>query len=162
MNAKTHIMSMETQFLSIVFKMSEVSHKLMEKGMEYGMQQNIVSKITPREGQVLFVISRLMVENPEGISLKLLTKNLNITQPATSMIVTSLVNSGFVRRQENPDDRRQMIITLADMGKAHLDAMLQGISKQEFKLIKILLTEEGEAFAKVLNKMHGMLCMGEE
>ena len=52
----------------------------------------------------------------KSVSLVELAKILNLDNSTASRTVNNLVNSGLVRREENPDDRRYILISLTGPG----------------------------------------------
>ena len=71
------------------------------------------------------------------------------TRPTMTGIVDTLEKNGFVTRQPNPDDRRSLLVTLSDKGKAlegsapDLDRIYAGccvgLSTEEFLQLGLLL-----------------------
>ena len=69
--------------------------------------------LNARQGKALVTVSNMTRTTPEGISLKALAERLGTTLPATSVLVDSLVKSGFFERDHSPIDRRAICIRLS-------------------------------------------------
>ena len=71
------------------------------------------------------------------------------TRPTMTGIVDTLEKNGFVTRQPNPDDRRSLLVTLSEKGKALEDSApdlekiyagcCMGLSAEEFQQLGTLL-----------------------
>lgn len=75
-----------------------------------------VNGLTVRQGTALSQVRLLTEENPQGISLKSLAASLQMTVPATSLLVEAMVSKGFFERSTNPTDRRAVCIRLSAKG----------------------------------------------
>ncbi|MGF1572586.1 MAG: MarR family winged helix-turn-helix transcriptional regulator [Sumerlaeia bacterium] len=65
-------------------------------------------------------------------TLKQLAFSLNISHPSASQMIDRLVDMGLVSREQNPEDRRQIILSLSDQAqagvKAHEDSIVNQIT----------------------------------
>lgn len=78
---------------------------------------------------------------------------LRLSHSAASRAVDRLVRDGYVRREENPDDRRQKLLTLAPLG-ADLVGEMEGIAADGLhQLILGLADEDREALRGLLARM---------
>jgi MarR family transcriptional regulator for hemolysin len=62
------------------------------------------------------------VYNNEGASLSDVAEHIGLSLPAMSTLVDGLVSRGLMIRQENPEDRRRMTLSLTSLGHAKLDS----------------------------------------
>jgi DNA-binding MarR family transcriptional regulator len=67
---------------------------------------------------------------------------LMLSPSAASRAIDRLVRDGYVRREENPDDRRQKLLTLAPRG-AELLGEMEGVAVERFRALFGML-DEGE------------------
>jgi DNA-binding MarR family transcriptional regulator len=65
------------------------------------------------------------VYNNERASLSDVAEHIGPSLPAMSMHVDGLVSRGLMIRQENPEDRRRMTLSLTSLGRAKLDSAYQ-------------------------------------
>ena len=72
--------------------------------------------LTVRQGSAISQLKLMMEEEPQGVSLKALAKRMQMTIPASSLMVEALVNKQYVQRIPNPDDRRSVLISLTESG----------------------------------------------
>lgn len=100
--------------------------------------------LTMRQGSAISQLKLLLEDAPEGIPLKSLAARMQMSVPATSLLVESMVSKGFFERRPNPDDRRSVLIRLSDRGmqmfeevygqfRARLDAAAREITPQELR-----------------------------
>ncbi len=78
--------------------------------------QKKLQGLSVRQGSAISQLKLLTEENPQGVALKTLAKRLQMTVPATSLLVETMVGKGFFERTPNPDDRRAVCIRLSEKG----------------------------------------------
>lgn len=117
-------------------------------------EQKQMLGLTVRQGSAISQVKLLMDEQPEGVALKTLAKYLQMTVPATSLLVEAMVSKGFFERNTNPNDRRAVCIRLSPKG---LDLFYQVYSHFHDAiddLSKVLTPEEVETLTTIAQKMH--------
>jgi DNA-binding MarR family transcriptional regulator len=91
-------------------------------------------------------------------SLNELASRHHVSAPAVSRLVSTLVERGWVQREEDPQDRRQVVLTLtcegetmwnamAERSTEHLAAMLDDLSPEEMTAMETVLTGLGRVVA---------------
>lgn len=113
--------------------------------------------LTIRQSAALRETKVLTEECPEGISLKVLARSLQMTMPATSLLVEAMVNKGFFVREPNPADRRAICIKLSPKGVQLFEDVFSRLQSGLDKLAVCLTTEEMDAITKAADKMHAAL-----
>ncbi|MDB5057805.1 MAG: MarR family transcriptional regulator [Chloroflexi bacterium] len=78
---------------------------------------------------------------------------ISITQSAASRAVDRLVRDGFVDRHENPEDRRQKLLTLTRPGEVLLDTFEVIMANAVGPVLSVLTAEEHDQFRALLAKM---------
>lgn len=117
-------------------------------------EQKQMLGLTVRQGSAISQVKLLMDEQPEGVALKTLAKYLQMTVPATSLLVEAMVSKGFFERNTNPNDRRAVCIRLSPKG---LDLFYQVYSHFHDAiddLSKVLTPEEVKTLTTIAQKMH--------
>lgn len=117
-------------------------------------EQKQMLGLTVRQGSAIAQVKLLMDEQPEGIALKTLAKYLQMTVPATSLLVEAMVSKGFFERNTNPNDRRAVCIRLSPKG---LDLFYQVYSHFHDSIDEIaeaLSPEEIDTLAVIAQKIH--------
>lgn len=102
--------------------------------------------LTVRQGSAISQLKLLLEDAPEGIPLKVLATRMQMSVPATSLLVESMVRKGFFERRPNPDDRRSVLIRLSERGmqmfeevygrfRAMLDSLAGELTPQELRTL---------------------------
>ena len=75
------------------------------------------SDITIRQVNIMKTVWTLQNENPSGVTLKRLAQDLNLSSATMSETVDTLVRKDILQRQQNPNDRREVLITLSKLSE---------------------------------------------
>lgn len=78
---------------------------------------------------------------------------LQLSPSAASRAIDRLVRDGLIRREENPDDRRQKLITVTPVGRELLGGMDAVFAEQQGQIIGALNEEEQEQFRALIARM---------
>lgn len=126
----------------LLFMLSKVQHRL----------NGHIKRELKREGLSLShgQIGILLVLDRDGqASMGHLSQVLDIDNAATTRLVDKLDGLGFVCRQTNPKDRRQVLITLTDSGQRSAEAV-KAVARDANRRIKEgLSSDELAAFGRV-------------
>ena len=121
--------------------------KIIERIIEnlYLIGRRIAEKKSHLSDKVKITLSQIrvlwLIEENEPVSVKNLAEKLGISGSATTQIVNSLVNTGFLLRKRSPSDRRLLEIVMAEK------------SKKEFELKKeVCIKIFSEIFSNLDNK----------
>ncbi len=79
-------------------------------------QEKKLLGLTFRQGSAMWQVKTMTEKQPQGIALKSLASRMQMTVPATSLLVESMVEKGLFERTPNPEDRRAVCIRLSDKG----------------------------------------------
>lgn len=109
--------------------------------------------LTLRQGSAIAQIRILTKECPQGIALKTLATHLNMTVPATSLLVETMVNKGFFERTPNPEDRRAICIRLSEKGEELCHDVNARMEAELDRLAKDLTQEELSALDSIASKL---------
>ncbi len=104
-------------------------------------QEKKLLGLTFRQGSAMWQVKTMTEEQPQGIALKCLASRMQMTVPATSLLVESMVEKGLFERTPNPEDRRAVCIRLSEKGSeiceqvnanlnARLDALFGHVSPE--------------------------------
>lgn len=118
--------------------------------------------LTMRQAAAIAKVEILTREVPQGISLKTLAKHLQMTVPATSLMVEALVNKGLFERTPNPDDRRAVCIRLSKFGDDIMDKAREHITREIDKVLALMTPEEVDTLRGITDKIWGLYCDGAE
>lgn len=134
----------------------QIVDKLSQKGLATSAKKNValLESLSVRQQKTLFAVITMTKLNPIGVNLKDLAARMNITVPAASVLVESMVQRGFLEREINPNDRRAVCIRISAVGQQIFDVIHQEMTIQVNKLITVITPEEREAFKIIIEKFY--------
>lgn len=104
--------------------------------------------LTVTQFGVLEALLHLGPLNQKALGEKLLKSDGNIT-----FVIDNLEKSGWVERQENPDDRRSMLIHLTPEGKEFISSYFPKHLDRIIKEFDVLSDTELDQLAKICKKL---------
>ena len=93
------------------------------------------------------------IHSKERAPMNVLASNMKVSMPTISGIVDRLVRAGFLRRVEDPHDRRQVVVELTSKGRALIAQFQTAISQRWQEVLLALFSQELEAFYQVVAKL---------
>lgn len=98
---------------------------------------------------------------PQGLTMGELSSRLRVSNGNVTGVVDRLVREGLVARRSPPDDRRRVLISLTDTGRAAfaglageheawIDALLGGLSRPEIDALTGLLQKARASVAEAV------------
>jgi DNA-binding MarR family transcriptional regulator len=130
---------------------SEVARKMLE--VIPAVMSTIRSEMRSRRRSDLSVMqfrTLVYLNLYPGTSLSALAEYLGLTLPTVSQMINGLVEKGVVNRVDSSTDRRRVMLSLTEPGKALLDRSLIGT---QARLAEILLNMEAEDIRAVQRVM---------
>jgi DNA-binding MarR family transcriptional regulator len=137
----------------------EIVDKLSQKGLATSAKKNValLESLSVRQQKTLFAVITMTKRNPAGINLKDLAARMNITVPAASVLVESMVQRGFLEREINPNDRRSVCIKISASGQQIFEVIRQETMVQVNKLALLISPEERTVFEKIIQRFYDEL-----
>lgn len=109
--------------------------------------------LTVRQGSAISQLRLMLEDEPRGIALKDLASRMQMTVPATSIMVDTLVTRGYMERTPNPNDRRAVCIKLTDKGNELFNDIYARFHDEIDRRAEVLTEEELEAFSRIVEKL---------
>ncbi len=152
-------MSENTDVEEVFMMLFEIVDRLSQKGMATTARKNLalLESLTVRQEKTLFAVITLTKHKPIGINLKGLAVRMNITVPAASVLVETMVKSGLLEREVSPTDRRAVCIKISNSGKKIFDVIRQEMATQTNNLASVLSPEERDFFGKIVKRFYEQL-----
>lgn len=94
--------------------------------------------------------------NPKT-NVKQLANKLKITSGAVTQHVEALVQAGLVKRAENPNDRRNVVIVPTAKGRKYLKRMKDHMRENLKEIFSVATNDELEVYVRVLKKINNKL-----
>lgn len=98
--------------------------RILERKLGILEEEVVCCGITMTQCQVLVEIGRV-----KSISLNKLSNLLNVKNSTMSRTVNNLVESGFVKREIDPTDRRYVTISLSESGVSLFNIIEEGMNQ---------------------------------
>ncbi len=127
----------------IIFELSKAEHKIKNYMKKKIKEKNI--QISAGQSGVLF-----MLRQEKNLKMSELSKLLQIDNSAITRLIDRLEKNEMVKREMNPTDRRQYLISITEKGKKGIDIVGE-IAMQTNEKIKEGFSEEDiSVFIRVL------------
>ncbi len=109
--------------------------------------------LTVRQGSAISQLKLMLEEKPQGIALKELAKRMQMTVPATSLLVETLVTKGYTQRTQDPTDRRAVRLTLTEKGLSIFENVYGNFHTEIDTRARALTGVELNTLARIVEKM---------
>jgi len=120
-------------------------------------QEEVFSRFGLNRGEVGALSALRIAGPPHQLSPTRLAKGLMLSSAGVTSRIDRLERRGFVRRRDDPNDRRGVIIELTDEGLAVVDAAVAANSASDRQLLERLEPTEIETLEGLLRKLLGGL-----
>ncbi len=99
---------------------------------------------------VLYYLAR---HRDELLTVSQLATVITLSQPATSQLIDRLLQRGLLMRRENPEDRRQKLISINDEGLALLDRIENHREEKMRELFSCIPADQLARMQNALNEL---------
>jgi DNA-binding MarR family transcriptional regulator len=158
-------------------KETQTTNQIRQQGPSLDMETLTLRELIPHWANMLWLLGmRPMLQNLRDVSLTMsdniilrqlrrrsmtiteVATELSLTHSAASRTVDRLVRDGWVRRVENPADRRQKVLTLTAEGVALMQDIEGKLTAGIEFLAARLSPEEQEQFRRLIARMVAANC----
>ena len=94
-----------------------------------------------------------VLENAEAVAQKELAELLHIRPTSVGELLSRLEQKGWVRRTSSKTDKRKILVSLTDMGKAEVKRARRENALVQGEMLSPLTVEENAAFYRILEKI---------
>lgn len=96
----------------------------------------------------------LLLSKVDSLTQKEISDATIGNEPNTARMISTLVNKGFVKKQQNQNDKREQLVSLSENGK-YLLGKLMPMAIEDNKAVENLITEEEyKTLLSILNKIN--------
>ena len=126
------------------------------------IEQQIGQRLRSRFGTTLARFDYLaqLSRHPLGLRMKVLSRYLMVTGGSVTGLTDQLVSEGFVTREEDPDDRRALVVRLTPAGVEHFEKMAAEHEEWLNGMFAGLGLPEQEELYRLLGHMRSVLAEG--
>lgn len=115
--------------------------------------KNMLAKLTYRQHQVLRMVFILTRSHQEGVPLKMLAEQLQLSPGTVSEAVEKLVRKQMLDREVCPSDRRSVHIRVSETGMKFVDHGIAQFRQAQKILTASLTPEETDTLIKLLTRL---------
>ncbi len=91
---------------------------------------------------------------PDGAALSDVISDMGVSKQTASQLVDTLVLRGYVARSDDPDDRRRVLLTMTERGKAASEIVYRTVEEIDARLVAAVgaerMTHTKETLAALL------------
>lgn len=145
-------MNMSEYFGSSFLMLLDTMEILHEKALRLSSPESykFLESLSRKQAKALYIVSKKNEIFPAGMCLKELAQALNLTTPATSILVETLVKKGALARCISPKDRRAICITVTSFGEKIYDILCRNMANFSAFIIEDLSEEERINFHRMM------------
>ncbi|MFF4255666.1 MarR family winged helix-turn-helix transcriptional regulator [Streptomyces sp. NPDC001663] len=124
----------------------------MVKQVELVVRSHLDELVKPSGITALQYTALTVLERHDGLSAAQLARDSFVTAQSIADLVRSLENRGLVRRERNPNSRRELLILLTDAGRELLEQHAGPVRELEERMVGDLTAHQTEQFRQALSK----------
>ncbi|WP_347708559.1 MarR family winged helix-turn-helix transcriptional regulator [Clostridium botulinum] len=126
----------DTDTLEILNELMDLSI-FMKKMIIRPIETNSVVNISGLQMHTLCILDKF-----NSINMTNLAKELMITKQQTTGIVNNLVNKGYINREVNPDNRKEILLSITESGNDTINTIKNHITDKLYKYFDVLEYED--------------------
>lgn len=130
------------------------------KQVELAVRAHLDELLRPAGVTALQYTALTVLDRRDGLTSAELARNSFVTPQAMRDLVTALESRGLIARDNDPEHRRRLLITLTPEGKALLTEMDADVRALEERMLGGLSAAERRAFRDYLNRARTALAGG--
>lgn len=135
--------ALATEVIATLVRTGEAAREEIERSMlaTFGVGEAVLNALAVVDG------------SPEPLTPKAIGERTFKSSGTITGTLDAMEIQGWIRRIENPDDRRSVLVEITDAGQAVIDRMLPGIRLLDKKLTEGLDTRERRQLMDLLDKV---------
>ncbi|MFF5013267.1 MarR family winged helix-turn-helix transcriptional regulator [Streptomyces sp. NPDC001165] len=124
----------------------------MVKQVELAARSRLDELVKPAGITALQYTALTVLERHDGLSAARLARDSFVTAQSMADLVRSLETRGLIRRERNPQSRRELLILLTDAGRELLARFAEPVRELEERMVEDLTAHQREQFRRALSK----------
>ncbi|WP_030323073.1 MarR family winged helix-turn-helix transcriptional regulator [Streptomyces sp. NRRL B-3229] len=122
----------------------------MVKQVELVVRSHLDDLVRPSGITALQYTALTVLQRHDGLSAAQLARDSFVTAQSMADLVRSLETRGLVRRERNPNNRRELLILLTEEGRALLTQHEAPVRELEERMVRDLTAHQTEQFRQAL------------
>lgn len=127
------------------------------KQVELAARSHIEELVKPAGITALQYTALTVLRRRDGLSSAQLARNSFVTAQSMADMVTALEKRGLIARRRNPDNRRVLLISLTETGRALLAAHDEAVEALEERMLAGLTARQRRDLERYLNNCRAAL-----
>jgi DNA-binding MarR family transcriptional regulator len=124
----------------------------MVKRLELAVRSGLDEIVRPAGITALQYTALTVLERHDGLSTAQLARDSFVTAQSMADMVRALEDRGFIERERNPANRRELTIHLTGTGRELLAALAEPVRRLEERMIDDLSPRQEEQFRRALSR----------
>jgi DNA-binding MarR family transcriptional regulator len=124
----------------------------MVKQVELVVRSHLDELVKPSGITALQYTALTVLQRHDGLSAAQLARDSFVTAQSIADLVRSLESRGLVRRERNPDNRRELLILLTDTARELLARHEGSVRELEERMVRDLTAHQADQFRQALSK----------
>lgn len=124
----------------------------MVKQVELVVRSHLDELVKPSGITALQYTALTVLQRHDGLSAAQLARDSFVTAQSIADLVRSLETRGLVRRERNPQSRRELLILLTDTARELLARHEGEVAELEERMVRELTAHQTEQFRQALSK----------
>lgn len=122
----------------------------MVKQVELVVRSHLDDLVRPSGITALQYTALTVLQRHDGLSAAQLARDSFVTAQSIADLVRSLETRGLIRRERNPNNRRELLILLTEEGRALLAQYEEPVRELEERMVRDLTAHQTEQFRQAL------------
>lgn len=124
----------------------------MVKQVELVVRSHLDELVRPSGITALQYTALTVLQRHDGLSAAQLARDSFVTAQSIADLVRSLETRGLIRRERNPNNRRELLILLTEEGRALLAQYEEPVRELEERMVRDLTAHQTEQFRQALTR----------
>ena len=126
--------------------------QIMKRFPRPKLKQTCIDGLTRSEYELLAMLVMNLDENKTALSVSELADLLIITPAGVTHLINPLEDRGYIKRLQDRNDRRIVLIGLTDMGTEVAEALIAEVQEQLIGLVNHLGEEDSKTLVNLMSR----------
>jgi len=143
-------------------RISHALRNMVIREMVSRKRNEFSESLSSKQNHMVIAVRSLCEDHPQGVSLKLLARHLNVTPSSASVMVEALNSGGYLERDVAAEDRRKVRIRLSPQAERFYDEADRIIQAKLRSLADQLGDDLLPQWSALLRRVEKVLLMSED
>lgn len=129
--------------------------QLMKQFPRPKLKQSSIDGLTRSEYELLVMLVMNHDKDKTALSVTELSNLLQVTPAGVTHLINPLEETGYIERQQDPNDRRIVLIGLTDKGTQVAEALISEVQENLIGLVNHLGEEDSKTLIRLMSRSIG-------